>query len=167
MTKLIKAVLLLAIFVGPFTRSFAQTEEPLYKKTNAFPVINLLLPDSTYFTKGNLDKKSSVMVMLFNPQCEHCQHETEEIIKNIEKFEGVQILMATSMPFDSMMNFRQRYDLAKYKNIVVSTDPNFTLISFYSIHSLPSLAFYNRKKEFMSLHEGGLPLEKVLKELDK
>ena len=49
--------------------------------------------------------------MMFNPQCEHCQHETEELIKNIDKFKNIQIVMATSMPFDSMLVFRERYQL--------------------------------------------------------
>ena len=107
------------------------------------------------------------MVMLFNPQCEHCQHETEELIKNREKLQGAQILMTTSMPFDSMKNFITRYQLDQYKNFVVTQDPNFTLISYYSIHTLPTLAFYNHKKEFISLHEGGLAIDMILKELDK
>ncbi len=64
------------------------------------------MPDSTsYFTKEDLPKKSAVMLMLFNPQCDHCQHETEEIIKNIDRFKNIQIVMTTSMPFDAMKEF--------------------------------------------------------------
>jgi len=105
--------------------------------------------------------------MLFNPQCEHCQHETEELIKNIDKFKNIQILMVTSMVFDSMLTFREKYKLADYKNIVVAHDVNFSLISYFMIHNLPFLAFFDKKKELISVFEGGLQMDKILKIFDK
>lgn len=169
MKSYIKRFLLITICLFSLGATFAQYDTiPPYKKSVYFPAVRLLLPDSvSYFTKSNFDKKSSVMVMLFNPQCEHCQHETSELVKHIDKFKGTEILMVTSMPYDSMMNFRERYQLAKYDNIIVAQDANFTLISFFSIHALPTLAFYNRNKEFTGIFEGGLPIDKIEKELEK
>lgn len=142
--------------------------QPPYKKFPIYPPAKLLLPDSvSYFTKQDLSKKTPIMLMLFNPQCEHCQHETEELTKRIDDFKDIQIVMATSMPFDSMMAFRKRYGLMNYKNIIVGQDVNYFLPSFFMIHSLPFLAFYNKKKELISVFEGGLPMDRVLKELEK
>ena len=149
---------------------FAQgdsTKAPYLRFPN-FPPVKLLMPDSTsYFTKENLSKKSATLLMLFNPQCDHCQHETEEIIKNIDKFKGIQIVMATSMLFDSMITFREKYKLAAYKNITVAQDTHYFLPSYYMIGNLPFLAFYNKKKELISVFEGSLPIDKVLKEFEK
>jgi hypothetical protein len=137
---------------------------PPYKKTTNFPAVRLLLPDSvSYYTKSNLDKKSAVMLMLFNPQCEHCQHETEVLVKNIDRFKKIEILMVTSMPFDSMTNFIAKYNLAKYKNIVVARDENYTLISFFRIRFLPAIALYNKNKEFQTLFEGSMNIDEALK----
>ena len=91
------------------------------------------------------------MLMIFNPQCEHCQHETGEIIKHMDGFKHIQIIMATVMPFDSMLSFRKKYNLAKYDNIVVCQDQHFFLPTFYKISNLPFLAFYNRKKQLISV----------------
>jgi hypothetical protein len=123
---------------------FAQIDSilPPYKKFPDFPPVKLLLPDSvTYFTKNDLPKKTAVMLMLFNPQCEHCQYETEELIKNIDKFKNIRVTMSTSMAFDSMLAFRIRYELAQYKNIVVAQATHFFLFSFFNVHHLPFLAF--------------------------
>ena len=150
--------------------AFAQNDsiQPPYKRFPSFPPVKLLLPDSTtYFTKADLDKKKPTMLMLFNPQCEHCQHETGEIIKNIDKFKDIQIVMATSMLFDSMFTFREKYKLADFKNIVVAQDPNFFLVTYFMIRNLPFLAFYDKKKELISVFEGSLPIDKVLKEFEK
>lgn len=105
--------------------------------------------------------------MLFNPQCEHCQHETVELTKNIDKFKDILVVMTTSMPFDSMLQFREKYKLAPYKNIIVAQDANYFLFSFYQSHFLPFLAFYNKKKELISVFEGGMPMDKILLEFDK
>lgn len=143
------------------------TKAPYLRFPN-FPPVKLLLPDSTsYFTKNDLPKKSAVMMMLFNPQCEHCQNETEAITKNIDKFKGIQIVMATFMPFDSMMAFREKYKLAQFENITIAWDAHYFLPTYYMISNLPFLAFYNKKKELISVFEGSMSIENMLKELKK
>lgn len=149
---------------------FAQTDsiQPPYKRFPTYPPVKLLLPDSiSYFSKEDLPKKSTVLLILFNPQCEHCQHETEDIIRQIDKFKNTRIVMATNMPFDTMMTFRARYQLEKYRNIIVGQDTHYFLPSFFMISNLPFLACYNRKKELITVFEGSVPVEKLLQELEK
>lgn len=107
------------------------------------------------------------MLMLFNPQCEHCRQATEDLLKNIDKFKDIQIIMSTSMLFDSMMTFREKYQLAQFENIVVAQDPNFFLPTYFMINSLPFLAFYDKKKELIEVFEGSLPVKKILAKFDK
>jgi len=142
--------------------------EAPYKRFPIFPPVKLLLPDSvSYFTKSDLSKKTPVMLMMFNPQCEHCRHETEDLIRNIDGFKKIQIVMTTSMPFDSMLAFREKFQLSRYKNIIVAQDTHYFLFSYYQNHSLPFLAFYNRNKDLISVFEGGMPMNLVLKEFEK
>ncbi len=165
-----KKILLLGVVLAGALWSYGQvnSNQPPYLRFPAFPPVKFLLPDSSsYFTKDDLKKKSAVMLMVFNPQCDHCQHETEELLKNIDRFKSYQIIMATVMPFDSMMAFRKKYKLAQYKNIVIGQDPHYFLPSFYRISNLPFLAFYNRKRELISVFEGSMPMEKALAELRK
>ena len=161
--------LFLFILVGSLQSSYAQSDslKAPYLRFPTFPPVKLLLPDSTYFTKESLDKKSNIMLMLFSPQCEHCQHETEQLVRQIDRFKKIEIIMATFMPFDSMMAFREKYGLAKFKNITVAHDYQYFLPAFYNIHNLPYFAFYNRKKELISAFEGAIPLDKALQELEK
>jgi thioredoxin-related protein len=107
------------------------------------------------------------MLMVFSPMCEHCQHETEDIIKNIDKFSKSTIVMATMMPYDSMMSFRERNQLAQYENIIVGQDTQYFLSPFYMISSLPFLAFYDKKGKLISVFQGSMPIEKALEELSK
>ena len=107
------------------------------------------------------------MLMLFNPACDHCKQETEDLVKNIDKFKDIQIVMATNVPLKEIRTFIEEYKLAQYKNIVVTQDTHYFLISFYQLHNFPFLAFYNKKKELISVFQGSMPMEKVLKQFSK
>jgi len=107
------------------------------------------------------------MLMMFNPQCEHCRHETEDLVRNIDQFRKIQVVMTTSMPFDSMMAFREKFQLAQYKNIIVAQDTHYFLFSYYQNRNLPFLAFYDKHKDLISVFEGGMPMNLVLKEFEK
>lgn len=108
------------------------------------------------------------MLMLFASNCDHCKHETEDLLRNIDKFKKkkIHIVMATPLPFDSMMVFRERFQLANYDNITVVHDNKIMLPTFYDLRNFPFLAFYNRKKELISVFSGSLSMEKVLEKFE-
>ena len=144
------------------------TIDPPYKRFPTFPPVKLLLTDSTtYFTKADLKKKSAVLLMLFNPDCDHCQKETEDILKNIDKFKKIRIVLATTMSFEMMKSFYTKYNLALYDNIVVGQDFQFFLPSFFIIRNLPFLAFYDKKNELISVFEGAPGVSKILAAFEK
>ena len=158
----------LASFFALTARSQNNNAEPPYKRFPSFPPIKLLSPDSvSYFTKDNLKKKSAAMLMLFNPDCDHCRKETEEIIQNIEKFKNIQIVMATTMPYEIMKSFIEEYKLDQYDNISVGRDFQYFLPTFFKISNLPFLAFYNKNKDLISVFEGSLGVPKILIEFGK
>jgi len=139
-----------------------------YIRFPSVPPFKLLLTDSSsHFTKEDLSKKKSVLLILFSPDCDHCKHETEDIIKNIDAFKKVQIIMSTTLPFNKMQDFYNKYDLKRFDNIIVGKDVNYLLPVFYDIRNLPFLAFYNKKKELISVFSGELDINKVIEELQK
>lgn len=161
-----KKIILVITGIFLFTAVFSQVDSttPPFKRFPVFPPVKLLLPGNTsYFTKDDLPKKKASMLIVFSPSCEHCQHETAELIKNIDKFKDVEIVMATMMPYDSMMNFREKYKLADYENIIVGQDTQYFLPSFYMISYLPFLAFYDKKKELIDVFQGTMKMEDVIK----
>lgn len=160
-----KKTVLLLVMALLALQSFSQkdsTQAP-YKRFPGFPPISLLLPDGvSYFTKKDLPANKSVMLMLFNPSCSHCQEETKQITANISKFSNIHIVMCTPMPLDSMLAFRAKYKLANFKNITVTQDNKVMMPTYFMINNLPYMAFYNRKKELIGTHEGSMGIEKML-----
>ncbi len=107
------------------------------------------------------------MLVIFSPECDHCKHETEELIKNIDKFKNIQIVMATPLPVYEMREFAEHYNLKKYKNITVGRDYSYILPVYYDVKSLPYHAFYTKDKKLISAFEGTMTVEKMLTQFGK
>jgi thioredoxin-related protein len=134
-----------------------------YLRFPTHPPIQLLLGDSaTRYTKAQLPKKKPVLVMIFSPECSHCQHTAEELVQNKEKWKDIHIVMSTMHPLWQMNQFVDAYKLSGFSNLVVGRDASYILPSFYGVHSLPYLAFYNKKGNLITGFEGSMPLDKIL-----
>ncbi|MEO5564206.1 MAG: redoxin domain-containing protein [Chitinophagaceae bacterium] len=136
-------------------------ELPFRRFPTVIPFKILLTDSTTWFSKDDLAKKPT-FIMLFSPDCDHCKHETEDLIKNIDKFKKIQIVMVTPMPFDKMKEFYAHYEINRYKNITMGRDMTFMFPTFYGVKTLPFLAFYDKKGKLIDGFEGSLPIEKVL-----
>jgi thioredoxin-related protein len=137
--------------------------DPPYKRFPTLPPLKLLLVDSTtQFTEKDIKKNKPVFFILFSPDCEHCQKETEELIDKIDSFKNIQIVMATFMPVDKMRTFYDSYKLDRFPNITVGYDLQHILPTYYRISYTPFLAFYDKKGNLIDGVQGALPLTKVL-----
>ena len=158
---------LLFIVVSCLTLScFAQVDSttPPYKKYPVVPAFQLLLGDSTTkYTKDNLPKKKAVLLMVFSPDCEHCQHEAEQLVLHKDELKEVQIIMATSYPLWQMNEFVKTYKLNELSNVVVGQDIYYILPPYFAIHNLPFAAAYNFKGELIKTFEGSVEVEKLVK----
>lgn len=162
------AVLLLSCCF--FITGFSQTEanKAPYERFPEFPPFTLLMQDSSsVLIKEKLPKKSPVLLILFNPDCDHCQHETEDITKRIEEFSKIQIIMATPASIPMMKAFIDKYNLTKFKNIVVGQDHKMMMPTFFMIRNMPFLAFYNEKKELIETFSGSMPVDTILSKFRK
>lgn len=154
--------IILILFQG--LQSFSQRDTlPLYKRFPTVPPLHLLLADSTTFTDKNLIKNKPVLLIVFSPDCDHCQKQTEELINRMDEFKSIQIVMATTLPFEKLKSFYEDYRLNRFKDLIVGWDYQLILPSYYHMKSLPFLAFYNKKGKLIDVFEGSLPLSKVIK----
>ena len=162
MKKLCFVLATLLVAGNSFAQNSADTTPP-YKRFPTVPPFKLLQTDSaSILTKDNLKKNKPVLVILFNPECEHCKHETEEIIQHIDELKKVQIIMATMAQYHQMKEFYTRYKLSEFKNIKVGKDYQNMLPSFYRVSSLPYLAMYDKKGKLLTTFEGSMKIEDLI-----
>ena len=137
-------------------QSFAQTAVsgidslPVYQQFPTIPIFTIIkAPDSTKFTKDDLKKKKETILIMFSPDCEHCQHETKELLAHFDPFKDVQIVMATPLDYVHVKKFYEDYKIADYPNITIGNDPVWYLKSqtFYKQDTAisPPLLFMIKK----------------------
>lgn len=127
------------------------------------PQFSVLLPDSaTWYTKKDLPKNKKTLIMVFSPDCEHCQHEVELIKTNISKFKRTQILMVTPIAFDKTKKFYDKYELSNFSNIIVGHDPKFFFTGYFKLRMFPFIAIYDKKYNLVKTFEGAPKMDDLL-----
>ena len=119
------------------------------------------MPDSVVVTKDNLSKKKPTIIMVFSPDCEHCQAETRALTAKIDLFKKAQIVMASPLDFNYIKKFYEEYKIADYPNIIMGRDPGYYLGTFYKIRSFPAIFLYDKKGNFVKAFNGSYPVEQI------
>ena len=146
---------------------FSQTKQegdsiPAYIHIGDIPdFITYKAPDSTAFVKKDLQKGKAVLLMIFSPDCGHCQHVATEILENMSHFKNDKILMITWLPFSDMMSFYKTYKIADYPNVTMAWDPKYFFLPYFHVHTFPKLIAYNKKEKYIKEFEGNIKIEEV------
>jgi thioredoxin-related protein len=136
---------------------------PPYKRFPTLPPIQILLADSTTkYTKEMIPAGRPVFLILFSPDCSHCQHIAEELTANRAGLAGIQVVMATMHPLGQMKDFIKKYGLDAMPNVVIGQDIYYLLAPFFGVRNLPFMAFYDKQGNLISVFEGGLAIPKVV-----
>jgi thiol-disulfide isomerase/thioredoxin len=131
-----------------------------YQRNNKFPVFRMLdMDSSTLFNTGTLPDGKPIMLFYFGAECDHCFHMWEKLAPSLDSLNGVKIVMATFSNPTPIRKFYEKYDLGKYKNIVIGRDYDFFLGPFYDARSVPVIVIYDKHKKFVVKWEEALALK--------
>lgn len=158
----------LFISYSGFSQANSKTSNtPDYIKNPNFPNFTIYkAPDSTVFTNENLKNRKPTLLMIFSPECGHCQNETREITKQIDQFKNVQILMVTWLPYSEMLTFYHNYKIAEYPQITMGWDKKDFFLPYYHVQMYPDLVVYDKHGKYVKSFNGEINLDDVLKALN-
>lgn len=168
-------ILILSLFVcfsasaqrdGSASTTDADTLAP-YQKNPTIPAFNILLSDSTWFSKQKLQPKKPTLILYFNPDCGHCQLETEEVLSKMKELNKLQIVMITSRPYEDMHNFADHYKISRFPAIKIGSDPSRMVTRFYAVKFTPFSALYDRKGKLVKVYDKGIDMPELVSMLDK
>ena len=161
-----KIFFLLAIsflFLKGFSQVNTAEEVPVYLRFPTVPQFTLYnISDSVAFTREDLKKNTATVFFVFSPDCEHCQHETENLKKNIKMFKNAQIVMVSYLPWEEIKKFYAEYNISDYPQITMARDTKFFFPVFYKVRNLPSIFVYDKKGNFKKAFEGSVKLNDIV-----
>jgi hypothetical protein len=139
-------------------------KQPDYKKIGApLPPFVLEKTAGGTFTNTNLQKGKSVMLMIFSPQCDHCEHMMDSL-KNISNmFKNTQlVLVAEDRNRQFMKDFIKKTKIGShplFKNI--GTERGNLIYYIYDYKILPQVNFYNSNYKLVKTFTGTSPLDSM------
>lgn len=147
----------------PHPRPLPMMDTPQYTRNTEMPAFKVRELDSTtIFNTYDIPKGKPTMLMLFMPDCEHCQKQVERMIAGMDSIKNVQIYLFSPVPVFKIKEFYDKYHLADYKNIVlVGQEYQFFFASYYKATSVPFIAVYNKNKKLMRAFQGSAHLKDI------
>jgi thioredoxin-related protein len=163
MKSILIAILVLFSLYSAQAQIPANVTEAPYLKNPGIPPFKLLEVDSLHFvTKDDIKKNHQVLFIFFSPECEHCKHQMRDILSDISQFKDIQIVMATFQPFEEMKQFYSYFRIGDHSNILMGRDEKYMLPPYYRMQSLPFLALYDKKGQFITRFEGNQKVDTIL-----
>lgn len=155
--------ILIFIITGNFT-SFAQydTTAP-YLKKKMIPDFSLLAIDSTVFTQSILKENRNTIFMLFHPECDHCQKQLELMLAMPQLEQSVElVLISGEEPLFKNRAFYNTNHLERFPYVHLGKDYKYFFGRFFQPNTVPILAFYNKKGEFVIMNRGDTKKKMIL-----
>jgi peroxiredoxin len=128
------------------------------------PDMKLVNLNGSEFNARTLTGYKTILI-LFQPDCEHCQNEARQIAERLPKFAAYKLYFISSATVKDIEKFSSDYKLSGFSNInFAHTEVQSVLDSFGPIPA-PSLYIYSDKGELTEKFEGEMEIDVVLKYL--
>jgi hypothetical protein len=152
------------------TQTTTQTQSPVFDTTAPYiknphiPNFSLVsAADDKEITQSNLPTNYKyTCIIIFSPDCSHCEHEAAELNKNADKFKDVLFIWDSYREMDNIKKFASKYNLLGHPNIIIGRDPAFTIPSFFRPKMTPFVALYE-KGNFVKVWGQGVEVDELLK----
>ncbi len=131
-------------------------------ETNDLPQMTLTFKGQSPVSVKSLEGK--VVLIFFQPDCDHCQREAKEISEHLESFSRYKVYFITTDNFDLIDQFAKDYNLSGKANIHFSKTTLNEILNTVGQISAPSMFIYDNKKLIKHL-DGETPIAEILKYL--
>lgn len=111
---------------------------------NELPAMQIILVDSSRLSARDLHGKN--VIVMFQPDCDHCQREAKQIQENIAAFETYQVYFVSSATGEELKKFASEYKLDNYSHIHFGTTTVEEIISSLGQIDAPSVYIYDNGK---------------------
>lgn len=137
---------------------------PPYKKSRDLPEFKIRLLDSvTVFNTRDIPKGKPTLLVLFDPDCKHCQALMPTLLNKMDSLKNIQFYFITMSNYKLPMDkFYAEFKLGSYPNIKrVGRDYQMFFLDYYGVRHFPSFVMYDKKKKFVHYFEGNVTVKEL------
>jgi peroxiredoxin len=140
------------------------------QKKNAYNDIPAFqLPDiyGNTITESSLQKNTSILFLFFNPDCELCREEMEQINLNQAAFAHYPMVFFSTLPADILTLFLDEINFVPSSNMLFLVDENEDLTNKMEVHNSPTSYIYNQQGKLIKRFAGPVKIETLIKYLSE
>lgn len=122
------------------------------------------LNNGSPFTKNDMLKGKSIFI-LFDSNCDHCQHEVQAIGKHYSAFKNVNLYLVSIENKEPILKFMASYGklLNNKKNVTILQDRDRQFISSFQATAYPAIYTYSDKNELLKYFGGQSDIKEIIK----
>jgi peroxiredoxin len=120
-----------------------EAAETSVETKNDLPFMPITLVDGKVVNAKDFSGKN--ILILFQPDCDHCQHEAEDIEKELAAFKDYTLYFVSAAPMPQIEQFASTYKLTGKDNIVFGNTAAEHVLNHFGPIPAPSIYIYNDK----------------------
>jgi peroxiredoxin len=162
-----KISLLIALFIFIIIQSCTSSSNKDNTDSNSGAVQNDLpqmvvtKPDGSQLNMRDLTGKS--VLVLFQPDCDHCQREAHAIQENISAFNSYTLYFITTTSHQEIETFAREYKLANHPNVHFCQATSQSILDNFGPIDAPSLYIFSSDKKLIKAFNGETHINEILR----
>lgn len=161
MKKALLFVLLVIVFAGCI-RKKKEEQQPKIVVNDLPAMLITTLNGEQVYTK-NLSGKT--VLILFQPDCDHCQREAKQMHDNLEAFREYQMYFISIASIDQLEKFSIDYQFSNEPSVHFATTALDQIISGFGSIDAPSVFVYSAEGKLIRHFNGEVDISKILEVL--
>ena len=141
-------------------------KKQIEKNVSTLPELIITSVDNCKINITSIVNDKPLILIAFNTECDMCHNEIQSILDNINRFDKYKIVMISSEPIDSIINFQKKYKLDNFSNISLGNIDDIYAYQELGIEIIPQIFIYNSNKKLLKVYKGETKLDAILKYLD-
>jgi peroxiredoxin len=133
-------------------------------RIKTLPIFSFRTLNDTMFRSDQI-KEGPVLILFFNPECEHCQYQITTLFKNWAETSGIHVLLISNAEKEAIRNFVMKNNLPDYPGIVILADETYSFRDYFGTALVPVTFIYDKKLRLVRYFQGEVRPETILKYL--
>lgn len=158
-------IVLVSAFVvaGCNGKEKGETKQETPLRASDLPNIQITLLDGNSINAKDFVGKT--VLILFQPDCDHCQHEAGEIEDNLAAFRDHTLYFVSSSPVGEITKFANDYKLSGIPNVLFGLTTTESILNNFGPIQAPSIYIYSAEGKLVKHFNGQVEVGEIMKYL--
>lgn len=159
--RIVTLIILAAAVVGCQKKEKKIEAAPAPAQTSTdLPVMPITFLDGTTVQANSLT--GSFILVLFQPDCDHCQREAQEFQKNLNAFSNYNLYFVSSVGIPETEAFAKEYGLSGHNNVKFGVTAVQNVLDNFGAISAPSIYIYNGSGKLVKKFNGETDIQQII-----